>query len=77
MKHTDGVVVFDKKVDGGYVSLADVQGEDSIYISRLRQDASADNGISFWSVSDNLRAGTAKNVFNLVKKLLKKLEKRP
>ena len=72
MKHTDGVVVFDKKVDGGYVSLADVQGEDSIYISRLRQDVSVENGISFWCVSDNLRAGMAKNAFAVTKLLLKK-----
>ena len=72
LQKTKGIVVFDKQVHGGYVSLTDVQGEDDIYISRLRQDASADNGISFWSVSDNLRAGTAKNVFHLVKKLLKK-----
>ena len=37
MKSTKGVVVFDKKVDGGYVSLVDVQGEDNIYVSPVRQ----------------------------------------
>ena len=74
MKHTDGVVVFDKKVDGGYVSLADVQGEDSIYVSRLRQDVSVDNGISFWCVADNLRAGIAKNAFSVMKKMLKTIK---
>lgn len=72
LQKTKGVVVFDKQVEGGYVSLTDVQGEDDIYISRLRQDSSVENGISFWSVSDNLRAGTAKNVFNLLKQALKK-----
>lgn len=56
-----GVVVFDKHLDGGYVSLTDVQGEDGIYISRLRQDTSVENGISLWCVADNLRAGVAKN----------------
>ncbi len=72
IKQTDGVVVFDKNVDGGYVSLADVQGEDSIYVSRLRQDISVDNGISFWCVADNLRVGIAKNAFAVMKLLLKK-----
>ena len=61
MKQTSGVVVFDKNLDGGYVTLADVQGEDNIYVSRLRQDVSIENGFSFWCVADNLCAGTAQN----------------
>ncbi len=72
MKQTKGVVVFDKNVDGGYVSLADVQGENDIYVSRLRQDSSVENGISFWCVADNLRAGAAQNAFAVMKLLLKK-----
>ncbi len=72
MSQTEGVVVFDKQVDGGYVSLNDVQGENDIYVSRLRQDLSVENGFSFWVVADNLRAGIAKNAFNVTKLLLKK-----
>ncbi len=72
MEHTDGIVVFDKQVNGGYVSLTDVQGENDIYVSRLRQDLSVENGFSFWVVSDNLRATLAKNAFNVTKLLLKK-----
>ena len=71
MQKTKGVVVFDKQVDGGYVSLNDVQGEDDIYVSRLRQDLSVDNGFSFWCVADNLRASVAKNAFNVMKIMLK------
>ena len=71
MQNTKGVVVFDKQTDGGYVSLNDVQGEDNIYVSRLRQDLSAENGFSFWCVADNLRAGMAKNAFNVMKLMLK------
>jgi aspartate-semialdehyde dehydrogenase len=69
MQSVKGVVVFDKTVDGGYVSVDDVQGEDSIYVSRVRQDVSVENGISFWSVADNLRASGAKlalSVLNLM-----------
>ena len=47
MKSEPGIVVFDKNVEGGYVSLTDVQGEDAVYVSRLRQDASVENGFSF------------------------------
>ena len=71
MRNTKGVVVFDKQTDGGYVSLNDVQGEDNIYVSRLRQDLSSENGFSFWCVADNLRAGMAKNAFNVMKLMLK------
>lgn len=66
------VVVFDKTVDAGYVSVDDVQGEDSVYISRIRQDVSVENGISFWTVADNLRAGAAKLAFSVMTTLLAK-----
>ncbi len=70
MKQTDGVVVFDKNTDGGYVCLTDIQGEDNIYISRLRQDTSVENGFSFWCVADDQRACTAKNAFSVLKLIL-------
>ncbi|MBR5598859.1 MAG: aspartate-semialdehyde dehydrogenase [Alphaproteobacteria bacterium] len=62
------VVVFDKNVDGGYVSVDDIQGEDNVYVSRIRQDVSVENGISYWSVLDNLRAGSAKIAFDILLK---------
>lgn len=70
MKNTNSVVVFDKNTDGGYVCLTDIQGEDNIYVSRLRQDSSVDNGFSFWCVADDLRACTAKNAFEIIKLIL-------
>ena len=69
MKTTEGVVVFDKNVEGGYVSMTDVQGESEVYVSRLRQDSSVENGFSFWCVADNLRVGVAKNAFGVMKLL--------
>jgi aspartate-semialdehyde dehydrogenase len=68
MTKTKNVVVFDKNVDGGYVSVDDIQGEDSVYVSRIRQDVSVENGISYWSVLDNLRAGSAKACFDVLLK---------
>ena len=70
MRDTDGVVVFDKHVDCGYVSVNDVQGENDVYVSRLRQDISVENGFSFWCVADDLRAGIAQNAFALLKKII-------
>ncbi len=71
MSQTKGVVVFDRQVEGGYVSLNDVQGETDIYVSRLRQDISVENGFSFWCVADNLRASVAANAFNVMKLMLR------
>ena len=72
IKSVKNVVVFDKTVDAGYVSVDDVQGEDSIYISRVRQDVSVENGISFWTVADNLRAGAARAAFAVLGQILAK-----
>lgn len=66
MEQTDGVSVFDKQVEGGYVSLNDVQGENDVYVSRLRQDLSVQNGFSFWTVADNLKADVARNAFEVM-----------
>lgn len=70
MKEVNGVVVFDKHTDGGYVTISDVQGEDDVYVSRLRQDVSVENGVSFWCVADNLRVGVAKNAHAVMKLFL-------
>ena len=67
MKQTKDVIVFDKKVAGGYVTLNDVQGEIEVYVSRLRQDVSVENGFSFWCVADNLRFGVAGNAYKIAK----------
>ncbi len=72
MKQTEGVIVFDKNVKGGYVTLNDVQGEIEVYVSRLRQDASVENGFSFWSAADNLRFGVAGNAYKIMQKWLHK-----
>lgn len=47
--------VIDLKSELEYVTPAEIQGEDRIYISRVREDSSVDNGLSYWSVMDNLR----------------------
>ena len=71
MRETKGVVVFDKHVDCGYVSLNDAQSESDVYVSRLRQDVSVNNGFSFWCAADDLRAGTALNAYNILQLYLK------
>ena len=55
----------------------DAAGEDATYISRIREDATVENGLVLWVVSDNLRKGAALNAVQIAeliinRKLLKK-----
>ncbi len=65
-----GVVVVDGRDDGGYITPAECQGEDAVYVSRLRRDPTVPNGLGFWCVSDNLRKGAALNAVQIAETLV-------
>ena len=65
LKKTDGVSVIDYRKDEGYVTPVEAAGEDKVYISRIRNDNSVDNGLNIWVVSDNLRKGAALNAVQI------------
>ena len=65
----EGIVVFDHRVDEGYVTQAECAGEDAVYVSRVRSDPTVDNGLSMWVVSDNLRKGAALNAVQIAEVL--------
>ncbi|MGH1397938.1 MAG: aspartate-semialdehyde dehydrogenase [Alphaproteobacteria bacterium] len=54
-----------------YVTPVEVQGEDDVYISRVREDISVENGLNFWCVADNLRKGAALNTVQIAELLIK------
>lgn len=54
-----------------YVTPQEVQGEDDVYVSRVREDISVENGLNFWCVSDNLRKGAALNTVQIAELLIK------
>jgi aspartate-semialdehyde dehydrogenase len=70
IKKTKGVLIVDRQEDGGYVSLNDVQGESSVFVSRIRQDMTVTNGISLWVAGDSYKI-SAQNILALLKQLLK------
>jgi hypothetical protein len=43
-------------------------GEDATFISRIREDATVENGLNIWVVSDNLRKGAALNTVQIAEK---------
>lgn len=71
LKKAAGIIVFDKRDDEGYVTQAEIAGEDSVYISRIRKDDTVKNGLSFWCVADNLRKGAALNAVQIAELLIR------
>ena len=71
-RNAEGVTLVDlEQEDLEYVTQAEIQGEDDVYISRVREDISVENGINFWCVSDNLRKGAALNTIQIAELLVK------
>jgi aspartate-semialdehyde dehydrogenase len=65
LRAAPGVMVIDKREPGGYITPHEAAGEDATYISRIREDITVENGLSFWCVSDNLRKGAALNAVQI------------
>ncbi len=69
-REAPGCLVIDKHENGGYVTPIESAGEDATYISRIREDATVENGLNFWCVSDNLRKGAALNAVQIAECLI-------
>jgi len=70
LRKAPGCLVVDKHEPGGYVTPYECAGEDATYISRVREDATVENGLTFWCVSDNLRKGAALNAIQIAECLI-------
>ena len=65
LRESPGIMVVDKREDGGYVTPVECVGDYATFISRIRQDSTIDNGLNLWCVSDNLRKGAALNAVQI------------
>ncbi|MEE9524507.1 MAG: aspartate-semialdehyde dehydrogenase [Thermodesulfovibrionales bacterium] len=65
-----GVLVFDAPDKNVYPLAVDAAGQDDVYVGRIREDESIDNGINMWIVADNLRKGAALNTIQIAEKLI-------
>jgi len=70
LREAPGVLVVDKREDGGYATPIECAGEDATYVSRIRKDPTVENGLSLWIVSDNLRKGAALNAVQIAECLV-------
>ena len=76
LRGAPGIMVVDKREDGGYVTPTECVGEYATYISRIRQDGTIENGLNFWCVSDNLRKGAALNAVQIAELLGRRVLKK-
>jgi aspartate-semialdehyde dehydrogenase len=70
LSRAPGVVVVDKRDDGGYITPMECTGEDAVYVSRIRSDPTVNHGLALWVVSDNLRKGAALNAVQIAEQLV-------
>jgi len=70
LRAAPGIMVIDKRENGGYITPIDCAGEDASFISRIREDISVENGLAMWVVSDNLRKGAALNTIQIAETMV-------
>src|SRR6185312_2397876 len=51
LRAAPGILVVDKREDGGYVTPVECAGEDATFVSRIRKDPTIENGLNLWIVS--------------------------
>ena len=69
LREAPGLMLYDKREDGGYITPIECVGEYATYVSRVRRDPTVTNGLALWCVSDNLRKGAALNAVQIAELL--------
>jgi aspartate-semialdehyde dehydrogenase len=69
LREAPGVMLIDKREDGGYITPVECVGDYATFVSRVRKDPTVENGLALWCVSDNLRKGAALNAVQIAELL--------
>ncbi len=69
LREAPGVMLVDKRENGGYVTPIECVGDYATFVSRVREDVTVENGLALWCVSDNLRKGAALNAVQIAELL--------
>lgn len=67
---TPGVEVIDNPAEKKYPMPLFLSGKDPVHVGRIRKDLSNPNGITFWSVSDQIKKGAALNAVQIAEYLI-------
>ncbi|MDX3774275.1 aspartate-semialdehyde dehydrogenase [Chromatiaceae bacterium AAb-1] len=65
-----GVVLLENNADFP-TQVSDAAGNDEVFVGRIRQDLSHENGINLWVVADNIRKGAATNSIQIAEHLIR------
>tara|TARA_A100001011_G_scaffold397797_1_gene499963 strand:+ start:54 stop:1061 length:1008 start_codon:yes stop_codon:yes gene_type:complete len=71
LNNFEGCKVIDERIDGGYLTPIEAEGQNETFISRIREDKTIENGLNLWIVSDNLLRGAALNAVEIAETLVK------
>ncbi|MBJ7415771.1 MAG: aspartate-semialdehyde dehydrogenase [Niveispirillum sp.] len=71
LRAAPGISVVDHRADEGYVTPVEIAGEDNVFISRIREDSTVENGLNLWIVADNLRKGAALNAVQIAEVMIR------
>ncbi len=66
-----GLVVIDDPAKKQYPMPLDLTGKDPVYVGRIRKDLTNENGLTFWTVSDQIRKGAALNAVQIAEYLIR------
>ncbi len=68
----EGITLIDlEQEELEFITPCEAQGDDDVFISRVREDPTVENGLNFWCVADNLRKGAALNTVQIAELLIK------
>jgi aspartate-semialdehyde dehydrogenase len=68
-----GVIVYDAPAKNIYPLQTIAAGKDEVYVGRVREDNTIENGINMWIAADNLRKGAALNAVQIAEELIKRV----
>lgn len=71
LRNAKGVVVTDDPEHNVYPMPLDADGHDEVFVGRIRQDMSVENGLNLWVVADNIRKGAATNAVQIAELLVR------
>lgn len=74
-KGAPGIVVVDNPHTNKYPMPLYVNRQDPVFVGRIREDLSSDNGLTFWVVGDQIKKGAALNAVQIGQYLVSKWKK--
>ena len=69
LRESPGIMLIDNREDDGFITPVESVGEFAVFVSRVREDPTVENGLALWIVADNLRKGAALNAVQIAEGL--------